>query len=46
MVLVIRDDLQILLLILTKVKRIDWFQIYLILEAKFEDDSLNSANSR
>ena len=41
MVLIIRHGLQISFLILTKFKRIDSFQICLILEVKFGDDSLS-----
>ena len=41
MVLIIRDSLKILLLILTKLKRIDLFQICLILEAKSAEESLS-----
>ena len=42
MVLVIRDGLQILLVISSKFKLIDYFQICLILEAKFADNSSSS----
>ena len=41
MVLITRDGFQISLPILTKFKQIYQFEICLILEAKFEDDSLS-----
>ena len=41
MLLIIRYSLQISLLMLTKFKWINWFQIFLILEAKFTEDLLH-----
>ena len=41
MLLIIRYDLRILLLMLTRFKPINQFQIYLILEAKLAEDSLS-----
>ena len=41
MLLIIRDGLRISLPILTKFKRIDQFQICLILEGQFAEDSLS-----